>query len=94
MGLPEVKLGLLPGAGGTQRLPRVVGVEKALSMIVTGTPIGVEDAQAAGLLDADAGRPLSRTPCRGLCARHGDGRAAGCATATTSLEERPAPIPS
>ena len=52
MGLPEVKLGLLPGAGGTQRLPRVVGVEKALSMIVTGTPIGVEDAQAAGLLDA------------------------------------------
>src|SRR5262245_50002568 len=37
-GLPEVKLGLLPGAGGTQRLPRVVGVEKALSMIVGGDP--------------------------------------------------------
>ena len=52
MGLPEVKLGLLPGAGGTQRLPRVVGVEKALAMIVTGTPIGAEEAQAAGLVDA------------------------------------------
>jgi len=52
MGLPEVKLGLLPGAGGTQRLPRVVGVEKALSMIVTGTPVGAAEAQAAGLVDA------------------------------------------
>jgi len=51
MGLPEVKLGLLPGAGGTQRLPRVAGVEKALSMIVTGTPIGAADAQAAGVVD-------------------------------------------
>src|SRR4030081_2252747 len=38
-GLPEVKLGLLPGAGGTQRLPRVVGVLKALQMIVNGGPI-------------------------------------------------------
>ena len=52
LGLPEVKLGLLPGAGGTQRLPRVVGVEKALSMIVTGTPIGATDAAACGLADA------------------------------------------
>ncbi len=39
VGLPEVKLGLLPGAGGTQRLPRLVGPEKALRMIVTGDPI-------------------------------------------------------
>jgi len=50
-GLPEVKLGLLPGAGGTQRLPRVVGVEKALDMIVGGNPIGGKDALAAGLAD-------------------------------------------
>jgi 3-hydroxyacyl-CoA dehydrogenase len=50
-GLPEVKLGLLPGAGGTQRLPRLVGVEKALQMIVSGEPIGAEDALRHGLVD-------------------------------------------
>jgi 3-hydroxyacyl-CoA dehydrogenase len=50
-GLPEVKLGLLPGAGGTQRLPRVVGVQKALSMIVSGDPITADDALKNGLVD-------------------------------------------
>src|SRR5688572_12588225 len=50
-GLPEVKLGLLPGAGGTQRLPRVVGVEKALGMMVSGDPIRADEALAAGLID-------------------------------------------
>ena len=47
-GLPEVKLGLLPGAGGTQRLPRVVGVEKALGMMVSGDPIRADDALKIG----------------------------------------------
>jgi 3-hydroxyacyl-CoA dehydrogenase len=51
LGQPEVKLGLIPGAGGTQRLPRLVGVEKALSMIVGGDPIGGEEAHRLGLLD-------------------------------------------
>ncbi|SMH40366.1 3-hydroxyacyl-CoA dehydrogenase NAD-binding domain-containing protein [Mesorhizobium australicum] len=51
MGLPEVKLGILPGAGGTQRLPRLVGPSKALKMIVSGTPIGAKDALASGLVD-------------------------------------------
>ena len=41
-GLPEVKLGLLPGAGGTQRLPRVTGAEKALQMMTSGDPISAE----------------------------------------------------
>ena len=50
-GLPEVKLGLLPGAGGTQRLPRAVGVLKALQMIVSGDPIGADDALRHGLID-------------------------------------------
>jgi len=49
-GLPEVKLGLLPGAGGTQRLPRVVGPLKALQMMTSGDPIGADDALAAGLI--------------------------------------------
>ncbi len=51
MGLPEVNLGLLPGAGGTQRLPRLVGVELALDMMVGGRPIGAAQALAAGLVD-------------------------------------------
>jgi 3-hydroxyacyl-CoA dehydrogenase len=51
LGLPEVKLGLLPGAGGTQRLPRLVGPEKALQMIVTGEPIGATEAREDGIID-------------------------------------------
>lgn len=51
LGLPEVKLGLLPGAGGTQRLPRVVGVADALSMIVTGDPVTAARALEIGLID-------------------------------------------
>jgi 3-hydroxyacyl-CoA dehydrogenase len=51
LGLPEVKLGLLPGAGGTQRLPRVVGVPEALSIIVSGSPISAGRAAEIGLVD-------------------------------------------
>jgi 3-hydroxyacyl-CoA dehydrogenase len=50
-GLPEVNLGLLPGGGGTQRLPRVLGVEKALEMVTSGRPIGAEEALAGGLIE-------------------------------------------
>jgi len=51
LGLPEVKLGLLPGAGGTQRLPRAVGPELAVQMIVSGNPISAADALKAGLIE-------------------------------------------
>src|SRR5688572_6030068 len=51
LGVPEVKLGLLPGAGGTQRLPRVAGVQKALEMTTSGTPIGAGEARDIGLVD-------------------------------------------
>src|SRR5205814_2529930 len=73
-GLPEVRLGLLPGAGGTQRLPRVVGVEKALQMIVSGDPIGADAALSHGLIDAIV---------------EGDLTAAGVAFAEKVLSERP-----
>jgi 3-hydroxyacyl-CoA dehydrogenase len=51
LGLPEVKLGLLPGAGGTQRLPRLVGVPQALEMVTTGSMIGAKQAASLGLVD-------------------------------------------
>jgi 3-hydroxyacyl-CoA dehydrogenase len=52
LGQPEVALGLVPGAGGTQRLPRLIGVEKALAMVTDGKPISAQDGLALGLLDA------------------------------------------
>lgn len=55
VGLPEVKLGLLPGAGGTQRLPRVIGVDAALAMIVKGDPIPAKKAAGMGLIDEIVG---------------------------------------
>lgn len=51
LGLPEVKLGLLPGAGGTQRLPRLIGLPDALKMIVLGEVIGADRARTLGLVD-------------------------------------------
>ncbi len=51
MGQPEVNLGIIPGAEGTQRLPRLVGVEKAIEMCVSGKPIPAKGALAAGLID-------------------------------------------
>ncbi|VAV98244.1 Enoyl-CoA hydratase / 3-hydroxyacyl-CoA dehydrogenase / 3-hydroxybutyryl-CoA epimerase, partial [hydrothermal vent metagenome] len=55
MGLPEVKLGLIPGAAGTQRLPRVVGAEAALPMVVIGNPIPAKKAEAIGLVNKIVG---------------------------------------
>lgn len=51
LGLPEVHLGILPGAGGTQRLPRLIGAEKALEMIPSGLPTSAQTALSAGLID-------------------------------------------
>ena len=52
LGLPEVKLGILPGAGGTQRLPRLVGAERALNMIVSGNPLAARELAKTHLLDS------------------------------------------
>jgi len=61
LGLPEIKLGLLPGAGGTQRLPRVIGAAPALDMILSGDPIPAARARALGLLDALAEDDLTES---------------------------------
>jgi len=68
VGLPEVHLGLLPGAGGTQRLPRLIGVEAAVDMITSGRHVPAKEALALGIVDAvdpgesatDAGLALAR----------------------------------
>ncbi|PDT42109.1 MULTISPECIES: 3-hydroxyacyl-CoA dehydrogenase NAD-binding domain-containing protein [Sinorhizobium] len=52
VGLPEVRLGIVPGAGGTVRLPRIAEVETAVDMVTTGKPLGARKAHEAGLLDA------------------------------------------
>jgi 3-hydroxyacyl-CoA dehydrogenase len=61
LGLPEVKLGLLPGAGGTQRLPRLIGVQRAIDMIVSGEPVPAAGLAGTGLLD----RVLKADPLAG-----------------------------
>jgi 3-hydroxyacyl-CoA dehydrogenase len=58
LGLPEVKLGLLPGATGTQRLPRLVGVERALDMMLSGEPVTAGAALEAGLVDKVTAKDL------------------------------------
>ena len=59
LGLPEVHLGLLPGAGGTQRLPRLVGAAVGLRMMLTGVPVTAADALTLGLVDRLAGADLT-----------------------------------
>ncbi len=88
VGLPEVHLGLIPGAGGTQRLPRVAGVENAIDIITTGRHIKAAEAAAMGLLDkVEEGDPqaVGIAYAEGLLA-------AGAARRPVSELPAPAPI--
>lgn len=76
-GMPEVTLGVIPGAGGTQRLPRLLGIEKALELIISAKPVDADAALAMGLIDAVVeGEPASGALAyaRGLLARGGSAR--------------------
>ena len=65
LGLPEIRLGLLPGSGGTQRLPRLVGAAPALECMLSGDPIGLERARALDIVDAESGEEeLLEHACR------------------------------
>lgn len=71
LGLPETKLGLLPAWGGTQRLPRVTGLNAALRLLLTGEPVGAEAALEIGLVDAACDRGEFESVARGLAGRAG-----------------------
>ncbi|WP_170756481.1 enoyl-CoA hydratase-related protein [Ruegeria lacuscaerulensis] len=58
IGLPEVTLGVVPGAGGTQRMPRLIGIAAAVDLIATGKPLTAEQAEALGLVDGIAEDPV------------------------------------
>lgn len=68
VGLPEVSLGLLPGAGGTQRTPRLIGAAKAIELIVGGKPIAAEKAMSIGLIDRVVGDSQLRSEAVSLAA--------------------------
>ena len=68
IGLPEVKLGLMPGYGGTQRLPRLVGKGKAMEMILSGERIGAQEAHRVGLVNGVVSREDLIPRCRELVA--------------------------
>ena len=72
VGLPEVLIGVLPGGGGTQRLPRLIGAQAALEMIVSGRHLPVAEAQALGIIDAI----IDDTDLRSAAIRHAQGVAA------------------
>jgi enoyl-CoA hydratase len=88
-GLPEIKLGILPGAGGTQRLPRVVPPAVAAQMILTGEPIDAAEAHRIGLVNevADSGGALARA--RELAATLAERAPLSLATAKRLLDRGP-----
>lgn len=69
LGQPEVNLGILPGGGGTQRLPRLVGLGRAMRLILTGDLIGAEEAERIGLVDEVVDDAALRERTRELAAR-------------------------
>lgn len=95
-GLPEVTLGIIPGAGGTQRMPRLIGVEKTLELIIAARPVDVATAIALGFIDAEVHgdvRPASIAYARKLVRENaGARRTSECgvdpATATAAVIER------
>lgn len=84
LGLPEVNLGLIPGAGGTQRLPRLVGVEPAVEMITSGKPVSAAKAGVLGLVDQVVSSELADSAIA----------FAAAADRSTSRNGAPAPIQS
>ncbi len=75
LGQPEVNLGLIPGYGGTQRLPRLVGMGQAMRLVLTADPVSALEAKAIGLVDVvvcrTCGQEMPGAPCHGESCEHG-----------------------
>jgi len=75
LGQPEVNLGVIPGYGGTQRLPRLVGLGQAMRMVLTADPVNALEARALGLVDvvvcSKCGQEMPGKPCTGDACEHG-----------------------
>ncbi len=84
LGLPEITLGFIPGAGGTQRLPRLIGARAALDMILSGAPISGLDAKAKGLVDEVAEGDL-REAALSFCKRVVDAQLGTCPTCNRTV---------
>ena len=87
LGLPEIKLGLIPGAGGTQRLPRLIGAAKGFPMMLSGEPISAGLALEYGLLDEVASSDVAAAAIRLAEALAAEGRRAVRSAATGELTE-------
>src|SRR5262249_29648240 len=89
LGLPEVKLGIIPGAGGTQRLSRLVGLGRAKDLILTGRRVGAAEALAAGLIDRIAPEGGLLETCNQLALTVAANAPLAVAPAQHALEEGP-----
>jgi 3-hydroxyacyl-CoA dehydrogenase len=99
VGLPEIRLGLLPGAGGTQRLPRLAGVARALEIILSGEMVPADRAQQDGIVDAlmtgafpAAALDFARSAARGPRVRDRDARLAEAKADPALLDRAAAPL--
>jgi enoyl-CoA hydratase/carnithine racemase len=87
LGQPEILLGVIPGAGGTQRLPRLIGPARAKDMIYTGRVVGAAEALQIGLVDKVAGDTEVYAAARELVARYANGPAVALRAAKQAVDE-------
>ena len=89
VGQPEILLGIIPGAGGTQRLPRLIGPARAKDIVFTGRFVGAEEALAIGLVDQVVPDAEVYAAARALVARYATGPALALRAAKQAIDERP-----
>src|SRR5215469_9808051 len=87
VGQPEILLGLIPGAGGTQRLPRLIGPARAKDIVFTGRFVGAGEALAIGLVDQVVPDGEVYQAARALCARYANGPAVALGAAKQAIDD-------